>query len=51
MTRTPASAACLRLLHSTCPGTPTLREFDRDLQGARSLEASARIAAAAMRAL
>ncbi len=49
MTRNPANAAYLRLLRSTRPGTPTYREFDRDLQGARSLETSARIAAVAMR--
>ena len=50
MTRRAASdPAYVRLLRSTRPGTPTFREFDRDLQGARSLETSARIAAAALR--
>lgn len=49
MTHTPANAAYLRLLRSTRRGTPTFREFDRDLRGARSLETSARIAAAAIR--
>ena len=50
MTRRAASdPAYVRLLRSTRPGTPTFREFDSDLHGARSLDTSARIAPAALR--
>lgn len=50
MTRRAASdSAYARLLRSTRPGTPTFREFHRDLEGARFLDTTARIAAAAMR--
>ncbi len=49
MTRLPANAAYLRLLCSTHFGTPTLREFDRDLQGARRMEIAARLDASRFR--
>ena len=47
--RMPANAAYLRLLRSRHSGTPTFREFDRDLQGARHLEIAARMDAARFR--
>ncbi len=49
MTRRITNPAYIRLLRSTRSGGPTYREFDRDLQGARSLEVTARLDAAAVR--
>lgn len=49
MTRNPANAAYLRLLRSNRSGTPTYREFDRDLRGVRNLEIHARIDASSIR--
>ena len=52
MTRNPANAAylrLLRLLRSNRSGTPTYREFDRDLRGVRNLEIHARIDASSIR--
>lgn len=47
----PASSnkAYLRLLRARHIGTPTAREFDRDLHGARHLETIARLDATAVR--
>lgn len=47
--RTPDNTAYLRLLRSRHSGTPTFREFDYDLQGARRLEVAARLDAARFR--
>lgn len=47
--RMPANTAYLRLLRSRHAGTPTFREFDRDLQDARRLEIAARVDAARVR--
>lgn len=43
------NAAYLRLLRSTRSGAPTFREFDSDLQRARTLDTAARLDASAIR--